>query len=227
MDTLTYPKEVLKIFETRPKLKKGLVSKNNKLYIAHINKGEKKNYKFVSNFGINSINGFTLKCSLNILFPMSAFEDIYADSVDCYVSYIKEPDKERDLSLNNSRAIIGLYIPKGNKTESGVEVLEEIVIEVFVSLFSLESKISLKALNPELYKQLISYERSIELQENRADIRREYRLEQEAYFKEQRDIAKKNFEENFTSYVNKILSFILNKDKNMHVQHVHILKICS
>ena len=213
MDTLTYPKEVLKIFETRPKLKKGLVCKDKKLYVAHINKGEKKNYKLLSNAGIKGINEFTLKGSLNILFPLSAFEDIYADSVDCYVSYIKEPDKERNLSLNNSRAIIGLYIPKGTKTESGVEVLEEIIIEIFVSLFSLESKIFLKALNPKRYEQLVSYERSIERQQNRADIRREYRLEQEAYFKEQRDIAKKNFEENFTSYVNKILSFILNKDK--------------
>ena len=212
MDTLTYPKEVLKIFETRPKLKKGLVCKDKKLYVAHINKGEKKNYKLLSNAGIKGINEFTLKGSLNILFPLSAFEDIYADSVDCYVSYIKEPDKERNLSLNNSRAIIGLYIPKGTKTESGVEVLEEIIIEIFVSLFSLESKISLKALNPKLYEQLVSYERS-ECQRNFVDIRREYRLKQEAYFKEQRDIAKKNFEENFTSYVDKILGFILNKDK--------------
>lgn len=212
MDTLTYPKEVLKIFETRPKLKKGLVSKNNKLYIAHINKGEKKNYKLVPNTVINSINEFTLKCSLDILFPKSAFEDIYVDSVDCYVSYIEELEKDQGLSLNNSRAVIGLYIPKGSKTESGVEVLEEIIIEIFVSLFSLESKISLKALNPELYKQLISYERS-ECQRNFVDIRREYRLKQEAYFKEQRDIAKKNFEENFISYIDKILSFILNKDK--------------
>lgn len=120
MDTLTYPKEVLKIFETRPKLKKGLVSKNNKLYIAHINKGEKKNYKFVSNSGINSINGFTLKCSLNILFPMSAFEDIYADSVDCYVSYIKEPDKERSLSLNNSigKKFVSAFIAQAGRASA-------------------------------------------------------------------------------------------------------------
>ena len=214
MDTSIYPKDVLKIFETRPKLKKGLVSKNRELYVAHINKGEKKNYKRVSNHVINHMNELTLKFNLSILFPISAFENIYEDSIDCYVSYIKQFEEEKDLNLNLSKLIIGLYIPKGSKTESGVEVLEEIIIEKFVPLFSLESKICLKALDFNLYLQIKDCEKNFEQRlYSRTNERREYKLKQESYQKEELNIARKDFQKNFKSYVDKIIKIVLSKDK--------------